>query len=152
MHQTQIPFHAELVGDIEQPLRQLTLQLGLGSSRSSATGRAQREKMRIRILRTPLPHRVVELTAEVYREPGHRGCGRAHVPGDVSLARLRTQRNPHLQRTRHHGVRIASAIGAALLDRTKPVIAFTGDGGLLICLGELSTAAREARSGARYRL
>jgi len=42
------------------------------------------------------------------------------------------------------GFALPAAIGAALLDRTKPVIAFTGDGGLLICLGELRTAARES--------
>jgi acetolactate synthase-1/2/3 large subunit len=31
----------------------------------------------------------------------------------------------------------------ALQDRARPVIAFTGDGGLMMCLGELSTAAQE---------
>ena len=41
------------------------------------------------------------------------------------------------------GFALPSAIGAALLDRTRRVIALTGDGGLLMCLAELSTAARE---------
>ena len=41
------------------------------------------------------------------------------------------------------GFALPAAIGAALLDRTRPVIALTGDGGLLLCAGELLTAARE---------
>ena len=41
------------------------------------------------------------------------------------------------------GFALPAAIGAALLDRSRPVVALTGDGGLLICAGELATAARE---------
>jgi acetolactate synthase-1/2/3 large subunit len=41
------------------------------------------------------------------------------------------------------GFALPSAIGAALLDRTRRVVALTGDGGLLMCLAELGTAARE---------
>ena len=42
------------------------------------------------------------------------------------------------------GYAVPAAIGAALLNRDEPVVAITGDGGLLMCLGELRTAAREA--------
>jgi acetolactate synthase I/II/III large subunit len=41
------------------------------------------------------------------------------------------------------GFALPAAIGAALLDRSRPVVALTGDGGLLMCAGELLTAARE---------
>jgi len=41
------------------------------------------------------------------------------------------------------GFALPAAIGAASLDRTRPVIAMTGDGGLLMCVGELLTAVRE---------
>lgn len=41
------------------------------------------------------------------------------------------------------GFALPAAIGAALLDRTRPVVALTGDGGLLMCAAELLTAARE---------
>jgi len=41
------------------------------------------------------------------------------------------------------GFALPAAIGAALLDKSKPVVALTGDGGLLMCSGELLTAARE---------
>ena len=41
------------------------------------------------------------------------------------------------------GFALPAAIGAALLDRTQRVVALTGDGGLLMCLAELATLARE---------
>ena len=41
------------------------------------------------------------------------------------------------------GFAVPAAIGAALLDRERPVVALTGDGGLLMCAGELLTAVRE---------
>ena len=41
---------------------------------------------------------------------------------------------------------LPSAIGAALADPARPVVAFTGDGGLMMCAGELATAAQ---TGAR---
>src|SRR5262249_19741616 len=41
------------------------------------------------------------------------------------------------------GFALPAAIGAALLDRERPVVALTGDGGLLLCAGELLTAVRE---------
>jgi acetolactate synthase-1/2/3 large subunit len=41
------------------------------------------------------------------------------------------------------GFALPAAIGAAAADRDRPVVALTGDGGLLICAGELLTAARE---------
>ena len=41
------------------------------------------------------------------------------------------------------GFALPAAIGAARLERDRPVVALTGDGGLLMCAGELLTAARE---------
>jgi acetolactate synthase-1/2/3 large subunit len=41
------------------------------------------------------------------------------------------------------GFALPAAIGAALLDRDRLVVALTGDGGLLMCVGELLTAVRE---------
>src|SRR5262249_15952689 len=38
---------------------------------------------------------------------------------------------------------LPAAIGAALVDRHRPVVALTGDGGLLMCAAELLTAVRE---------
>lgn len=44
---------------------------------------------------------------------------------------------------------LPAAIAAALDDPSRPVVAFTGDGGLMMCLGELATAAQV---GARIRV
>jgi acetolactate synthase I/II/III large subunit len=41
------------------------------------------------------------------------------------------------------GYALPAAIGAALVARHDPVVAITGDAGLLLCLSELRTAARE---------
>jgi acetolactate synthase-1/2/3 large subunit len=41
------------------------------------------------------------------------------------------------------GFALPAALGAALLDRSRPAVALTGDAGLLMCLAELRTAARE---------
>jgi acetolactate synthase I/II/III large subunit len=41
------------------------------------------------------------------------------------------------------GFALPAAIGASLIDRERPVVALTGDGGLLMCAAELLTAARE---------
>ncbi|MDH3275976.1 MAG: thiamine pyrophosphate-dependent enzyme, partial [Gammaproteobacteria bacterium] len=38
---------------------------------------------------------------------------------------------------------LPAAIAASLHDPDRPVIAFTGDGGLLMCLGELLTAVQQ---------
>jgi acetolactate synthase-1/2/3 large subunit len=41
------------------------------------------------------------------------------------------------------GFALPAAIGAALADPSRPVVVLTGDGGLLMCAGELLTAVRE---------
>lgn len=41
------------------------------------------------------------------------------------------------------GFALPAAIGSALLERDRPTVALTGDGGLLMCAAELLTAARE---------
>ncbi len=50
------------------------------------------------------------------------------------------------------GFALPAAIGAALLDQDGPVIALTGDGGLMMCAAELLTAVRERLPCDRHRL
>ena len=60
------------------------------------------------------------------------GLWPATAPGDVLISNgLSTM-----------GFALPAAIAAALVDRKHRVIALTGDAGLLMCIGELSTAAR----------
>jgi len=40
------------------------------------------------------------------------------------------------------GFALPAAIAAAMVDPTRPVVAFTGDGGLMMCASELATAAQ----------
>ena len=47
------------------------------------------------------------------------------------------------------GFALPAAVGAALVERGKPVVALTGDGGLLMCVGELLTAIRERLASSR---
>jgi acetolactate synthase-1/2/3 large subunit len=44
------------------------------------------------------------------------------------------------------GFALPAAIAAALVEPARPAVAFTGDGGLLMCLGELATAAAAGAS------
>jgi acetolactate synthase-1/2/3 large subunit len=43
------------------------------------------------------------------------------------------------------GFAVPAALGASVAEPGRPVVAFTGDGGLLMCAGELLTIARERR-------
>jgi acetolactate synthase-1/2/3 large subunit len=41
------------------------------------------------------------------------------------------------------GFALPAAVGSAIVDPSRPAIAFTGDGGLMMCLGELGTAVQQ---------
>jgi acetolactate synthase-1/2/3 large subunit len=91
-----------------------------------------------------LPHRVVDLVAEAY--PGARitvDAG-AHMFPVMSLWPATDPCGVLISNgLATMGFALPAAIGAALIDRPHPTVAFTGDGGLLMCVAELLTAARE---------
>jgi acetolactate synthase-1/2/3 large subunit len=90
------------------------------------------------------PHRVAEITAAVY--PGARATvdAGAHMFPVMSLWPAEECAGVLISNgLSTMGFALPSAIGAALLDPSKPVVAFTGDGGLMMCVSELRTAARE---------
>jgi acetolactate synthase-1/2/3 large subunit len=149
IRQEQVPIVEELVGDVPATLGALAGVLRRPSdwnaSEITALVAPQRKAMR------PssdtgglLPHEAIDMVAEFYdgaRATVDAGAHmfpvmalwRAHEPSGVLISNgLSTM-----------GFALPAAIGAALLDRSRPVVAFTGDGGLLMCLGELQTAARE---------
>jgi acetolactate synthase-1/2/3 large subunit len=149
MDQRVAPFADEVVGDLGTLLGDLGAMLTQVEWTEAEVGRlatAQRDKMRP----VPnangdglLPHRVVDLCVERYRSARITVDAGAHMfpvmslwpatePGDVLISNgLSTM-----------GFALPAGIGAALLDRSRPTVVFTGDGGLLMCLGELRTAAR----------
>ena len=144
MRQSQIPIAAELIGEIDGLLASLPLRRSEWNRDDvSKLAEQQRELMR------PagdglLPHRVAAIAAEFYEGSRITVDAGAHMfpvmalwpasePSGVLISNgLSTM-----------GFALPAAIGAALLDPAKAVVAFTGDGGLLICLAELRTAARE---------
>ncbi len=145
MHQKQIPLAAEVVGDIAATLETLALQPSdWNQDELAGLVNAQRDRMRPAGEGKLLPHRVAEIVAEFYAGARITVDAGAHmfpilalwpavVPSSVLISNgLSTM-----------GFALPAAIGAALLDPEKPVIAFTGDGGLLMCVAELRTAARE---------
>lgn len=97
-----------------------------------------------------LPHEVVDLVAERYAGARVTVDAGAHMFPVMSLWPARVPNGVLISNgLATMGFALPAAIGAALLDAPRPVVAFTGDGGLLMCLGELKTAARE---GVRIRV
>jgi acetolactate synthase-1/2/3 large subunit len=91
-----------------------------------------------------LPHRVVELAAQHYKGARITVDAGAHMFPVMSLWPAAEPCGVLISNALSTmGFALPAAIGAALLDRSKPVLAFTGDGGLLMCAAELRTAARE---------
>ncbi len=149
MRQQQIPTSAELVGDLPRLLAQVQRFLPPRSDWSQAEVsqllQAQRNAMRPNNRDGKIsPHRVVEIVAEAYPKTRAAVDAGAHMfpvmflwpaaePCSVLISNgLSTM-----------GFALPAAIGAALLDSSQPTLALTGDGGLMMCLGELRTAARE---------
>jgi len=149
IEQRHIPITEEIVGGLPHLVDDLRSGLPARSawSRSDVAGLVDAQRNAMRPAGEPgglLPHEVVELVAERYHGarmtvdagahmfpvmslwPAHEPCGVLISNGLATM-----------------GFALPAAIGAALLDAPRPVVAFTGDGGLLMCLGELKTAARE---------
>ena len=113
------------------------------ASEISPIAASQRERMRPRG-EGLLPHRVVELVEEVYSGARIAVDAGAHMFPVLSLWRAEEPCGVLISNgLSTMGFALPAAIGAALLDRSRPVVAFTGDGGLLMCVAELRTAARE---------
>ena len=149
MKRRQIPGTIEVVGDVVSILEEFAALLRKTQWAKPDVHRlaeAQREQMRPRsegnVLR---PHRVVELVAEAL--PGARATvdAGAHMFPVMSLWPAEEPSGMLISNgLATMGFALPAAIGASLLDTSVPVVAFTGDGGVLMCLGELRTAAREA--------
>jgi acetolactate synthase-1/2/3 large subunit len=142
---------ARAVGDLGALLT--LLEEGLRQRRTGWTASAMaklRTDMRARLAYCPVergvaPDRIVQLAAAHCRQRGiaprfsvdagaHMFSATAFFPaarpGDVLISNgLATM-----------AFALPAAIAAALDERGQPVLCFTGDGGLLMCLGELSTA------------
>ena len=145
IEQSHIPLSSELAGDVASSLN--TVQLVTDWTTHEVSALAETQRARMRIHGEPgalLPHRVVELVAEVYAGARITVDAGAHMfpvmsfwPAEEPFGVLISNGLSTM------GFGLPAAIGASLLDPSQPVVAFTGDGGLIMCLGELRTAARE---------
>jgi len=147
--QEQIPIAAELTGEVGRWLREVEEFLPRRSEWSeteiSQLVQAQRNAMRPRNRDGQMcPQRVVEIAAEVYPNARITVDAGAHMFSVMSLWPAKDPGGVLISNgLSTMGFALPAAIGVSLLDSSQPTLAFTGDGGLLMCLGELRTAARE---------
>ncbi len=150
VRQQQIRISEEVVGDVEAAVGALASLLPPCSDWDAAEVAALVARQRAAMRPSGdtgalLPHEVVEIVAEFYAGARATVDAGAHMFPVMSLWPAREPCGVLISNgLSTMGFALPAAIGAALLDRSRPVVAFTGDGGLLMCLGELQTAAREA--------
>jgi len=141
-----VPFAAQHIGDIGLALERIGAMI-TSEWAPDVVGRhvdAQREAIRVPTGGLSA-QRVVEIAADRLRSAAHVAVDagahmfpstvlwRAREPGEMLISNgLSTM-----------GFALPAAIGAALSDRHRTVAVLTGDGGLLMCVGELLTAVRE---------
>jgi acetolactate synthase I/II/III large subunit len=149
MNQKQLPQLAEFAGDVVTWLGSVAhllprktdwknpeLQLLVDSQREAMRPSSDEDTLR--------PHRAVELVAHAYPLARMTVDAGAHMFSVMSLWPAEEPCSVLISNgLSTMGFAVPAAIGAALLDNSKPVVSFTGDGGLLMCVGELRTAARE---------
>jgi acetolactate synthase-1/2/3 large subunit len=153
---SHVPFVAQLVGDVAAGVQQIDEALGESEWDLDELGRtvAAQNLEAFPPSATLSAHQVVQLAARSFPRSRVTVDAGAHMlpatmlwpvsePNDMLISNgLSTM-----------GFALPAAIGAALLQRgpaeagdrreNAPVVALTGDGGLLMCTGELLTAARE---------
>ena len=149
MSQQHIPLFADLVADVVDGLHAIGACLP-GTSEWDCAWLQQAVQSQRAVMRAGeasdklLPYQVIELAAEAY--PGARVTvdAGAHMFPVLSLWPAQEPCGLLISNgLATMGFALPAAIGAALLDNSKPTLVFTGDGGLLMCTAELRTAARE---------
>ena len=148
LEQEHLPVTATLLGDIAETLRSVEKSLPRSSGWHAADIRAhvrrQREVIHISSEGWS-PWRAVEAAARVAGPDMQVTVDAgAHMFPVTALWPARRPRQVLISNgLSTMGYALPAAIGAALLDRPRRVMALTGDGGLLMCLAELLTVARE---------
>jgi acetolactate synthase-1/2/3 large subunit len=142
-----LPFADQIVSEIPAAIEQVAATLPPSAWDSAKLKRlvaAQRNKVSIPV-EGLAAHRVVQIAAEAVASI----CGHVTIDAGAHMlpATMLWPVNEPNQLLISNGLStmgfaLPAAIGAALIDRTRAVVALTGDGGLLMCLGELQTAAR----------
>jgi acetolactate synthase-1/2/3 large subunit len=142
-----VPFAAQLVTDVPAALERLDAVLEQSAWDLAAVGRS------VRAQRDAICARSTSLTADrVVKIAAGSAPNIARVTVDAGAHMLpATMLWPASEPNQllisnglsTMGFALPAAIGAALLEPGHAIVALTGDGGLLMCLGELLTAVRE---------
>jgi acetolactate synthase-1/2/3 large subunit len=142
-----VPFAAQLIGDVSAGAARIEARLA-GSDWDATRVRGQVDAQR-RAISIPADGLTAQRVVDVAADRLARDCrvtvdAGAHMfPATMLWPVARPNQMLISNGLSTMGFALPAAIGAALLDRTRPVVALTGDGGLLMCVGELVTAARE---------
>jgi acetolactate synthase I/II/III large subunit len=147
MDNRHVPFEAEAIGDIPATLAQVEARLERsdwqvsvvqGSRASQRQGIADRATGLSPLAVVDVAARKLARAARVTVDAG------AHMfPATIGWPAYEPNQMLISNGLSTMGFALPAAIGAGLLDRSRPVVALTGDGGLLMCAGELATAVRE---------
>jgi acetolactate synthase-1/2/3 large subunit len=143
-----LPFATQVIADIPDAVQLLDAHLGV-SDWPSALPRQLVADQLVRVAAPGTgfsPQRAVQIAAD------RLAAAAAHVTVDAGAHMLPATmlwpvREPNglliSNGLSTMGFAVPAAVGAALLDRSRLVVALTGDGGALMCIGELLTAVRE---------
>lgn len=135
-----VPFTAQWVGEVDAGVRRVANALRPGADR----GRPTRVATTAASGGGLAPNRVVELAAAAFPEARVTVDAGAHMfPATLLWPVAEPARMLISNGLSTMGFALPAAIGAAAVERGVRVVALTGDGGLLMCAGELLTAARE---------
>jgi acetolactate synthase-1/2/3 large subunit len=146
---SHVPFEVQVIGDPSEHIALLDRTLTGSEWETSRVARhvqVQRDRVARRDDAGFTAQRVVEVGARRFSSPPARVTvdAGAHM---FPVTALWPVCQPHQMLISNGlstmGFALPAAIGAALLDRRSCVVALTGDGGLLMCMGELPTAVRE---------
>ena len=146
---SHVPFEVQVTGDLPEHVALLDDALTCSEWEPSTVARhlhLQRDRIARRDDAGLTAQRVVEISARRFSSPPVRvtvDAGAHMFPITVLWPVCQPRQMLISNGLSTMGFALPAAIGAALLDRRSPVVALTGDGGLLMCMGDLLTAARE---------
>jgi acetolactate synthase I/II/III large subunit len=142
-----VPFAAQIIGDVARAVGELNDRLRPSSWDLDAVARLTRQQRN-----AVCPASESMAAHDVVRQVAGAAAGAARVTVDAGAhmfpaTMLWPVDEPNRMLISNGlstmGFALPAAIGAALLDFGMPVVALTGDGGLLMCAGELLTVSRE---------
>ncbi|MFI5178065.1 MAG: thiamine pyrophosphate-binding protein [Vicinamibacterales bacterium] len=147
MADDHVPFADQWVTDISSALAQLEAEMRPSAWDLDAVARVVREqRARVDLPASGLtPQRVIDVAARALASTSRVtvDAGAHMFPATMSWPVAEPNGMLISNGLSTMGFALPAAIGAALADRSRSVVALTGDGGLLMCAGELLTAARE---------